>query len=185
MGKGTGLGLSTVMAIIKGHEGMINVYSEPGQGTTFQVYLPAVEQEVPVGRPEPAGAEVTRGKGETVLLVDDEKSILSITGRTLQEAGYKVLTAENGALGVGVYADNKEKIAVVVTDMMMPVMDGTAMIPCLQRLNPAVKIIAVSGLAVTGSLRRDPPQGVKYFLAKPYTAEALLRALQVVLEEGK
>jgi PAS domain S-box-containing protein len=184
VGKGTGLGLSTVMAIVKGHEGTINVYSEPGQGTTFHVYLPAVEREVPAGRPEPVGAEIPRGNGETILLVDDETSILSITARTLEEAGYRVLMAENGALGVGVYADNREKIAVVVTDMMMPVMDGTAMIPCLQRLNPAVKVIAVSGLAVTGIVRRDPPPGVKHFMAKPYTAEALLRLLRVVLDEA-
>ncbi len=145
LNKGTGLGLSTVMAIVKSHEGIVNVYSEPNKGTTFRVYLPAMETSSEGRKEQSEAASLPRGNGETVLIVDDEASILTITGQTLQAFGYRVLTATDGADAVAVYARNMNEIAVVLTDMMMPVMDGPATIHALMRLNPAVKIVAASG----------------------------------------
>ena len=183
LNKGTGLGLSTLMAIVKSHEGIVNVYSEPGKGTTFNVYLPAAETSPDAGKERPTEASLPRGKGETVLVVDDEAAILNITQRTLQAFGYKVMIASDGAEALAVYAEKKHEIAVVLTDMMMPVMDGSSLIRVLTRMNPAIKIVAASGLSTNRSGNKAPGPGVKHFLTKPYTAETLLKTLRAILDE--
>ncbi len=181
--KGTGLGLSTVMAIVKSHEGVINVYSEPGKGTVFNVYLPAMEISTEVQKELSEEASLPRGNGETVLLVDDEASILIITSQTLQAFGYRVLTATDGAEAVAIYAQHPHEIAVVLTDMMMPIMDGSATIRALTKIDPAIKIIAVSGLNANSGVAKVPGIGVKYFLTKPYTAGTLLKTIRMILDE--
>ena len=182
--KGTGLGLSTVMAIVKSHGGIVNVYSELGKGTTFKIYLPATEN--PSERHDKLAQLVNlpRGNGETILLIDDEASILTITSQTLEAFGYQVLTATDGADAVGIYALHRQAIAVVLTDMAMPIMDGAATVHALRRVNPAIKIIAASGLDANGGMTKGPKVNVKHFLAKPYTAETLLRTLRMVLDEA-
>ena len=180
---GTGLGLSTVMAIVKSHEGIINVYSEPDKGTTFRVYLPAVEIRPEIQRELSNPPSLPRGHGETILVVDDEASILIITGQTLQAFGYRVLTATDGADAVATYAEHRHEIAVVLTDMMMPVMDGTATIRALTRINPEIKIVAASGLNANGGVAKSGA-GVKHFLTKPYTAGTLLKTLRTALDEA-
>jgi len=183
VGKGTGLGLSTVMAIVKGHGGFINAYSEPGKGTTFRLHLPAI---VSPHSPDDSESEASlpRGKGETILMVDDETSILTITSQTLQAFGYRVLTADNGAAAVATYVQQPNEIAVVLTDMMMPAMDGMATIQVLRQLNPAVRIIAASGLNANAGLSKAIGAGIKHFLPKPFTAEKLLQTLRAVLDEA-
>ncbi len=181
---GTGLGLSTVMAIVKSHEGTINVYSEQGKGTTFKVYLPVAEPSIATNRELHAQHSLRRGNGETILVVDDEVSILTITRQTLEAFGYRVLTAEDGAEALAIYTEHKSEIAAVVTDMMMPVMDGPSLIRVLTRLNPAIKIALASGLTTNGSGSRSPGYGVNHFLTKPYTAELLLRTLGTLLDEA-
>jgi CheY-like chemotaxis protein len=183
LNKGTGLGLSTVLAIVKSHEGIINVCSESGNGTTFKVYLPAMGKPSEAGKERPEQARLSRGKGEMVLVVDDEAPILAITSRTLQAFGYQILTATDGADAVAMYAQHRDEIAVVLTDMVMPVMDGAATIHALMRINPRIKIVGASGLNVNGGRTKASEAGIKHFLVKPYTARALLKTVRAILDE--
>jgi PAS domain S-box-containing protein len=184
LNKGTGLGLSTVMAIVKSHDGIVNVYSEPGKGTTFKVYLPAMETTTEARKEQTEAASLPRGNGETILVIDDEASILTITSQTLQAFGYRVLTAADGADALSVYVQNRNDIAVVLTDMMMPVLDGPATIHALLRINPAVKIVAASGLNANGGVAKASGAGIKHFLTKPYTAGTLLKVMRAILAEA-
>ncbi len=180
VGQGTGLGLSTSLAIVKSHGGFIRVYSELGKGTKFKVYLPAHTAQAG-GAPVVAPAEMPRGHGELILVVDDEASVRQITEQTLEAFGYRVVLAGDGAEAVAVYASRGAEIAVVLTDMMMPVMDGPATIQVLRRMNPKLPIIAASGLSANGHVANAASLGVKHFLPKPYTAETLLKVLKQIL----
>jgi PAS domain S-box-containing protein len=181
MTKGTGLGLSTAMTIVKSHGGFINVYSELHKGSQFTLYLPAIEK--PGGVDSAAlQTDLPLGHGELILVVDDEESIREITRGTLETFGYTVLTAADGTEALALYADKKNEIAVVLTDMVMPFMDGLATIRALQRMNAKVRIIAASGLGVGQRAGEGPLEGVAVFLNKPYTAEKLLNALAQVLK---
>jgi PAS domain S-box-containing protein len=181
VGKGTGLGLSTSLAIIKSHGGFIRVYSEVGKGTKFKIYLPA-QTEASASMAEEQIAEMPRGNGELVLVVDDESVVRQITQQTLEAFGYRVVLAVEGADALAIYAARREEISVVLTDMMMPVMDGPATIQVLTRLNPDIRIIAASGLTANGNMAQVSRLGVKYFLPKPYTAETLLKTLREALK---
>ena len=178
-GKGTGLGLSTALGIVKSHGGFINVYSEPGLGTEFKIHLPAVETGF--AGVEDLTAAPLAGRGELILVVDDEIAIREIAKGTLEAYGYRALTAADGTEAIALYAQHKGEIEVVLTDMMMPYMDGLATIRALQKLNPQVKIIASSGLAENARAIEAANAGVKTFLSKPYTAGKLMEALAEVL----
>jgi PAS domain S-box-containing protein len=182
VGKGTGLGLSSVKAIVKNHDGFINVYSEPGRGTTFKVYLPAQGEPGDLVDENAEELQMPRGNGELILVVDDETSILSITSETLQTYGYEVMTACNGAEGVAIYAQQKDRIAVVLTDLSMPVMDGRATIYALLKINPKAKIVAMSGMDEAESVAKASTAGIKHFISKPYTAATLLKTLKTLVE---
>jgi PAS domain S-box-containing protein len=183
MGKGTGLGLATVMTIVRSHGGFINVYSEVGNGTTFKVHFPAETAAIVSGRPATPVVELPRGNGEWVLVVDDEASVRTITKQTLEAFGYRVLLASNGVEAISTYVEHKRDIAVVLTDMMMPIMDGPTTIAALMNLNPHVRIIAASGLDANGSVAKVTGAGVRHFLPKPYTAETMLKAMHGILSE--
>jgi CheY-like chemotaxis protein len=184
LGKGTGLGLSTTQAIIKSHGGFIRVYSEVGHGSKFWVYLPARAETASHNAVAPP-TDLPQGKGELILVVDDEEAVRQITQHTLESFGYQVLLASDGAEATALYASHLQKIAVVLTDMMMPVMDGAAMIKELMRMNPQVRIIAASGLSANGMVARAAAAGVHHFLPKPYTTTTLLEALQDILRDDK
>jgi PAS domain S-box-containing protein len=181
MTKGTGLGLSTALTIVKSHGGFINVYSEVHKGTQFVLYLPALDVSEHVKAPA-MQADLPQGKCELILVVDDEEAIREITRSTLETFGYRVLTAGDGTEALALYADRKNVIALVLTDMVMPFMDGPATIRALQRMNPRVKIIAASGLALGMRTDESAIEGVSMFLNKPYTAEKLLKALAQILQ---
>ena len=173
IGKGTGLGLSTVHAIVREHDGFITVQSAPGHGSVFRVHLPA-QPEIEAPAHHPASGPGPRGDGQTVLVIDDEPSIRDLTRRTLQAHGYQVLLAGDGAEGVALFAQYRERIALVITDLVMPIMDGQATINALHRIQPQLPIVAVSGHDPTGRVGRDANTSISAFLAKPYTVEALL-----------
>ncbi|MEN3942980.1 response regulator [Prosthecobacter sp. SYSU 5D2] len=177
-GKGTGLGLSTVMAIVKSHGGFITVSSKPGDGTSFHAHFPAE----PLSKSQPAPALSTdrpRGQGQLILLADDEDSVRFITQQTLQAYGYRVLAAADGSEAVAHYAEHQQEIDLVLTDMMMPVMDGTETIKILKKINPAVKIIAASGF--TTDAAKVSALGANHYLHKPYSTATLLSVLEQVL----
>jgi signal transduction histidine kinase len=176
VGKGTGLGLATALTIVKSHGGFIDVWSEAGRGTEFDVFLPA-EQHTAAVPPELPGESIPRGSGELVLVVDDERSIRQVTKVTLSDHGYQVLTAAEGAEGIALFAQNSERIRLVITDMMMPLMDGAALIKSLQQIEPGVRILAVSGLLESGAPPPSAGAASVTFLQKPFTAEKLLQAV--------
>jgi len=177
LGVGTGLGLSTVIGIIKSHGGFVNVYSEVRQGTKFKVYLPAVEG---TQTQQAEDSELYTGHGKLILVVDDELAIREITKISLETYNYKVLTAIDGIEAIALYAQHKHKISAVLMDMMMPLLDGQTASRTLQKINPQVKIIAVSGLASSDKVAAAMANGVKAFLSKPYTVRELLHTINAV-----
>jgi two-component system cell cycle sensor histidine kinase/response regulator CckA len=186
LGKGTGLGLSTVMGIIKSHGGTVNVYSEPNKGASFKIYLPATAAAAPV-RPSQSPSVASGGNGELILLVDDESAIRDVMRKILVRHGYNVLVAVDGVEGLSTYAQYGSKINLILTDMMMPRMEGLAMIRALKKLDPEIKIIASSGLANLADQTERATElkalGVRQFLPKPCSAEALLMAVHASLAD--
>jgi two-component system cell cycle sensor histidine kinase/response regulator CckA len=178
LGRGTGLGLSTSLGIVKSYGGFINVNSEVGEGTKFEVYLPAFKPEIQGAQMQQP--ELPTGQGELILVVEDEGSIREVTWSTLETYGYEVIAAKDGAQAVAEYAQNTDKIKVILMDMMMPVMDGQTSIRAIRKINPEVKIIAVSGLIEKDKLEKAKALA-NAFLLKPYTAERLLRTIHEVI----
>lgn len=181
-GQGTGLGLSTVAGIMRSHGGFVTVYSEPNRGSQFKVYLPA-NTTPQTQQPQTPRADLPLGNGELILVVDDENAIREIAKETLQSFGYRVLTANDGTEALALFAQHRKEIRCVISDMLMPYMDGPATIRALRKLDPAIKIIATSGLKSDTKTAEAAQLGVTTFLAKPYTAEKLLKTLAAILRE--
>lgn len=179
VGKGTGLGLSTAQGIVKAHGGRLRVATEEGKGSRFTVLLPA--REAPLAEAvAPQRQEIVGGQGEWLLVIDDEAAILHIAKLTLTAAGYQVLTAQNGVEALALDRRQLAAVRVVLTDVMMPVMDGPATVTALRRLNPAVRVIVISGLSSAAETAQA--LGAAACLSKPYTVEALLGTLRAVLD---
>jgi CheY-like chemotaxis protein len=169
-----------VIGILKSHGGFVKAFSQVGKGTQFKVYLPVTQSRKTNGTPAEQ-QELPTGHGELILVVDDEDSIREITKTSLETYGYKVLIASDGIEAIALYTQHKKEISVVLIDMMMPSMDGPNTIRVLQKINPKVKIIGVSGLVSNHKMIELVGNSVKTFLPKPYTSNELLKNLQTVL----
>lgn len=175
-GKGTGLGLSTSQTIVRNHGGHIRVFSEPGEGASFHVYLPVAPSTSTTAAAGLSRA-VPPGAGQTILVVDDEESVRKVLKSTLEKSGYRVLQAANGKEALTIYGESGTPIAAVVIDMTMPVLGGMPTMRELVKMVPEVRIIAASGIHNNAAMARSIGRQVTQFLAKPFTSETLLRAV--------
>jgi two-component system cell cycle sensor histidine kinase/response regulator CckA len=180
-GKGTGLGLSTVYAIIEQSGGTITVYSEPGLGTTFKVYLPRADGGPAASAPERAAGRSLRGS-ETVLLVEDEDAVRSMAREVLETTGYVVLEARHGPDALAIERAHAETIHLLVTDVVMPQMSGRELAQALIRLRPALRVIYMSGYTDDAVVRHGVLEQGTAFLQKPFALEAFVRKVREVLD---
>jgi two-component system cell cycle sensor histidine kinase/response regulator CckA len=179
-GKGTGLGLFTVRSIVENHNGFISLKTQPGHGTTFRVFLPAAEVVANEGSIACVQAKGERGNGELILVVDDEPQIRDLTAAMLSRNGYRVVTAGDGSEAVALFAARSNEIRVVITDLLMPNLDGAALARIVTHLNPHVKILAMSGLASAGQSGKSERYGGA-FMFKPFKIQALLDSVSGLL----
>lgn len=180
VGKGTGLGLATTMTIVKSHDGFINVYSEPSKGTRFSIYFPAFETQNESAASDLKN-EIPTGNGELILVVDDEKNIREVTVATLKRFGYDAVAAVDGTDALATYSQQHDQIALVLTDIAMPYMDGASLIRALRKMKPGIKIVAMSGLISDGKSAELVELHIENVLSKPFTAEKLLTTVAAML----
>ncbi|MBF0552414.1 MAG: response regulator, partial [Deltaproteobacteria bacterium] len=181
VGEGTGLGLSMVHGIMKQHGGHIMCYSEPGQGTTFKIYFPALisdEEEKEAGE-----RKMPRGGSETILLVDDEEFIRELGYVLLTKAGYQVIKASNGKEALDVYQARGGEIALVILDLIMPEMGGKQCLEGLLGLDPSIKVLIASGYSADGPGKEALEAGAKGFVNKPYNNRQMLEVVRSILDE--
>lgn len=180
MGRGTGLGLASAYGIVKNHDGMIDVFSEKGEGTRFDIYLPATEREVE----EVQEIEKEEIKGsETILLVDDENMILDVGREFLKKLGYKVLLAGGGQEAIDVYESNKEGIDLVILDIIMPNMSGGEVYDRLRDIDPDVKVLLSSGYSIDGKATEILNRGCDGFIQKPFDIKGLSKKIREILDK--
>ncbi|MCX8110217.1 MAG: PAS domain S-box protein, partial [Syntrophorhabdaceae bacterium] len=180
VGKGTGLGLSTVYGIVKGYKGIINVYSEPGKGTTFNIYLPASQKISVLEARLPEGMD---GGQETVLLIDDEEVILNVGKDLLEALGYRVYTAKGGQKAVEIYKEKGKDIDLIILDMIMPGKGGEETFEELHSINPDVRVILASGYSMDGAAERVMKKGCRGFIQKPFNLNELSNKIREVLNK--
>jgi len=181
MGRGTGLGLASSYGIIKNHGGIINVYSKKGKGATFNIYLPAADTLIGEQNPEEREKEIHEGH-ETVLLVDDEDVIIDIGQEMLTAAGYDVLLARGGKEAVEVYKKNKDKVDIIVLDMIMPDMGGGDVYDTLREINPDIKVLLSSGYSISGQATEILERGCNGFIQKPFNMSQLSQGIRKILD---
>ena len=186
MGRGTGLGLASVYGIVKGHKGIINVYSQVGHGTTFNVYFPASKKAAKRAEEmrEEMREELVTGK-ETVLLVDDEDMIISVGTEMLQALGYNVVTASGGHEAIEVYRTRKREIDLVILDMIMPDLEGGKTLDALKEIDPGVKVILSSGYSLNAEAEAIMQRGCEAFMQKPFNVYALSHTIRDVIDRTR
>jgi len=180
-GKGTGLGLATVYGIVKQAGGDIWVYSEPGRGTTFKIYLPSAEHRIGVSHAEPSDLPPRRRPGTTVLLVEDDEMMRNLTRKTLESHGYNVLEAADGKAALNLLASRKDPVELTLTDVVMRGMSGPELVSRIQQSRPAMKVVYSSGYTAELLSERKPGNAPVVLLEKPFTRAALLKTLDQVL----
>ena len=184
VGVGAGLGLAMVYGIVKQHGGVIVCSSELGRGTTFSVYLPALEQDEP-GAEAAAVKELPTGGNETILLVDDEESIRSLGIKMLNRAGYTVLTAPDGRAALETYEQRSADISLVILDLMMPEMGGKQCLEKLLEMDPKAKVIISTGYSMDDQTKEVAESGARGFVRKPFQVTHMLNAVREVLDENR
>jgi len=182
VGRGTGLGLSTVYGIVKQSDGYVWAYSEPGQGSTFRVYLPMTSDRP--AAPADSAAALPPATGELVMVVEDEASVRQVAARALADAGYQVLEAEDGSRALQLAASTSRRLALLLTDVVMPGMSGRELAASMAELRPGTPVLYTSGYTDGEILRRGLLEPGVAFVAKPFTAEALVRAVRQRIEDG-
>ena len=182
MGKGTGLGLASAYGIIKNHGGFINVYSEMGQGTNFNLYLPASEK--PLLEEKESVKTLLKGE-EPILLVDDEKLILETTKELLTGLGYHVFVAASGKEAIAAYRENAKHIRMVILDMIMPDLGGGAVYDRLKEINPEVKVLLSSGYGLRGEAQEILDRGCTDFIQKPFNLIQMSQKIRQILDQNE
>jgi two-component system cell cycle sensor histidine kinase/response regulator CckA len=181
MGRGTGLGLASAYGIIKNHDGIINVYSEKGKGTTFNIYLPVSEKEMI--KEKKSVIEILKGS-ETVLLVDDEQMIIDVGEPMLEKLGYKVMSANSGRAAIDLYQEKIKEIDIVILDMIMPDMNGGETYDQLKKINPNIKVLLSSGYSINGKAQEILDRGCDGFIQKPFHLNELSQRLREILDNN-
>jgi CheY-like chemotaxis protein len=178
---GRGLGLAAVKGIVQRHHGGITVFSTPGEGTAFEIVLPAISDAEAVLTPE-AEIQDLHGTG-LILVVDDEPVVLQIMRTTLELYGYRVLTADNGDMGVQAVRDHLEELALVILDSTMPVMGGEAALGLMKALNPGLPVILASGYDMPQAVSQPGEHKLAGFIRKPFTLNTLLGTVRSVIRD--
>ncbi|NNL42261.1 MAG: response regulator, partial [Desulfobacterales bacterium] len=184
MGKGTGLGLSMVYGIINSHGGYISCYSEPGEGTTFKIYLPVIDAEIKEEILEQKEEIIPAGGSEAIILVDDEEFILELGEEILSKFGYRVYTAPDAESALKIYQEMKNSISLIILDLIMPGMGGRRCLEELMKMNPSLKVIIASGFSVNGPAKEILQSGAKGFIDKPYDVKQMLNMVREVLDKN-
>ncbi len=182
MGRGTGLGLASAYGIIKNHNGFINVYSEKGQGSTFNIYLPAAIKQDENDRYAEADASADMPLcTETILLVDDEAIVQDVASAMLKTLGYTVITAQDGPTALEIYQQRQSGIDLVILDMVMPDMGGGEVFDEIKKINPKAKVLLSSGYSLNGQASRIIDRGCDGFIQKPFTINDISKQLRRIL----
>ena len=182
VGQGTGLGLATVYGIVKQNNGFINVYSEPGKGTTFRIYLPRYADQA-VDTQRERAAEIPLSRGETVLVVEDEPAILKMGKMMLEKLGYRVLAAGTPGEAIGLAEEHASEIHLLITDVVMPEMNGRDLAERLQSLYPGMKILFMSGYTADVIAHRGVLDEGVNFIQKPFSMKDLAVKVREALRE--
>ena len=181
-GKGTGLGLSTVVGIVRSHGGFVRVASKVGQGSTFELYLPATSTgQVMIKKDSASPWAHAHAHGEGILVVDDEAAIREVVRQTLEAFGFQVITAGHGGEALRIFKEHQQEIQLVLTDMMMPEMDGPTLVAALRVLNPAVRIVGITGMGDPAGMSGMKTLALTATLAKPFTIKEILAAVREAL----
>ncbi len=184
-GKGTGLGLSVVFGIAENHNGFIDVRSAPGEGTSFTVYLPIPQRAPAVSQRSRKSVEEIAGGTETILLIEDEEMLRELVKGFLVSKGYTVLIAEDGMQGVEMYQSHQDQIAIVLSDIGLPVLSGQDALRRIREMNPKAKVVLASGYVEPGLKSELFKAGAKDFIQKPYSADEVLQKIREVIDANQ
>jgi hypothetical protein len=181
LGQGTGLGLPTVLGIAENHGGFVHLETKPGAGTTFFVYIPAAPGDAMGGENNRTTEVLAKGRGELILVVDDEPSVRKLASAILSRNGYHTVTAADGREGIKLFEQHRQNIRLIISDLMMPQMDGPGMLRGLHEMAPEIKSIVITGLGEENRIAEARAAGADVILNKPFTADQLLTGVKQLI----